>query len=92
MNAKMTNTRPAYVARVGAVRASVWAHVHDRWPRYKVTLTRLYQHESTWHRSRTFYATELPAVAAALAQAQAWVRAQTRWQKLPQNRPASQSA
>jgi hypothetical protein len=70
-----TNTPPAYIARAGAIHASVWESESETGLRFKVTITRLFRQGSGhWQRGRTYYASELATVIEAASKAQRWIQ------------------
>lgn len=64
---------PVHVADSGRVRASVWQSVVDNTPQYKITISRSYKRDNSWHRGHSYYPEELPAVVEVAARAQRWI-------------------
>ena len=71
----MGRHRPAYTARVEAIRALVRRHGRADKARYSITLHRIRRRAGAWQRSRTFSTGQLPALTQVLAQVQAWLHA-----------------
>ncbi len=83
-SSETTSQSPAHVCDSGRIRASIWEAVANDAPTYKVTISRSYKKEDTWHRGYTFFPEELAGVVEVAARAQRWIERQKRQQLQPE--------
>ena len=76
------NSTPTSTFDCGRVRASVWSQNEKGETRYKITITRSFKKDGAWTRGRTFFQSELAAVAEVIARAQLWIERQQRQAQL----------
>jgi len=84
------NTAPAFTARAGSIRASIWESEHETGLRHKIVVNRQFRQGDGWQQGRTFYASELAAVVEAVSKAQQWI--QFRHRQLENPQPAAPAA
>lgn len=71
----MTTNRPVHEAKVGRVRAAIWARDTKHGTRYSVTVGRLYKSEEAgWRTSSSLDLEDLLLAAKALDAADSWIR------------------
>jgi len=72
-NSHEINTVPSHTSRAGKIRAAVWERDGENGISHKIMINRLFRQGDKWQRSRTFFASELPAVVQAVSSAQQWI-------------------
>jgi hypothetical protein len=75
--AEKAKTKPAFEAKAGLVRATVWPNETKDGVRYNTTLSRRYKDGDTWKSTGSFGERDLMDVVRAAVEAEAWVRSQT---------------
>ena len=77
--------RPAYVARFGVLKATVWRQESDKGPWYSVVLSRGYQDQNgQWQSSHSFGRDNLLLVAKLCDHVHSWIYQQMAKQATPQ--------
>ena len=77
------NSAPTYTSCAGKIRACVWESNEPDGIRHKIIVSRLFKEKDSWHRGRTFYASELAALVEAISKAQQWVQQRHRQLEFP---------
>jgi len=72
-----SNNKPVYEARLGRVKAAVWANHGDAGVWYSVVFSRLYKEGDSWKRSESFSRDDLPLVAKLADRVHTWIYEQT---------------
>jgi hypothetical protein len=72
-----TKKRPAFEAKAGLVRATVWPNETKDGIRYNATLTRRYKDGETWKSTPSLGERDLMDGVRALVEAEAWIRQQS---------------
>ena len=72
------NSAPAYTSCSGKIRACVWESQESSGIRHKIIVSRFFKQNDSWHRGRTFYASELAMVVEAVSKAQQWIQGRNR--------------
>jgi len=75
--AEKGKTKPAFEAKAGLVRATVWPNETKDGVRYNTTFSRRYKDGETWKSTGSFGERDLMDVVRAAVEAEAWVRSQT---------------
>ncbi len=68
-----TNNKPVHEARLGRVKAAVWANTGESGVWYSVVFSRLYKEGDAWKRSDSFSRDDLPLVAKVADQVHTWI-------------------
>jgi hypothetical protein len=74
--AEKAKTKPAFEAKVGLIRATVWPNETKDGVRYNTTFSRRYKDGETWKSTGSFGERDLMDVVRAAVEAEAWVRSQ----------------
>ncbi len=69
----MANSRPVYEARLGRIKARVFANRTDTGIRYSTSLVRLYKDADKWQSSTYFDREDLPLVSKVSDMAHTWI-------------------
>jgi hypothetical protein len=75
---KSEKARPVFEARLGRVKACVWANETESGVRHNVTVRRLFKRDGSanWEQSDSFGRDDLPVVMEVVRQAWVWIYAQ----------------
>jgi hypothetical protein len=72
-----SHNKPVYEARLGRVKAAVWANHGESGVWYSVVFSRIYKEGDAWKRSESFSRDDLPLVAKLADRVHTWIYEQT---------------
>jgi peroxiredoxin Q/BCP len=72
-----SNNKPVYEARLGRVKAAVWANHGESGVWYSVVFSRIYKEGDAWKRSESFSRDDLPLVGKLADRVHTWIYEQT---------------